>query len=208
MIAYNKLIPTLISSHDPAQLLDAFSLIRELEGEDSTTVVGGGEHGRDVVKYNDTNFALAHEYNKQIRKEANTLLKSNKSPDSMLSLYYKTHLFDAPYSFDSFCLYIEKDRDPKKRFYLPRRKQLRPCVEALQDLEDDKLELLAISEPPGVGKTTLAEFFLAWIVGRHPFLPNLIGSHNNSFLGGMYGEMLRILDSRGEYRWSDVFPNL
>ena len=208
MIAYNKLIPTLISSHDPAQLLDAFSLIRELEGEDSTTVVGGGEHGRDVVKYNDTNFVLAHEYNKQIRKEANTLLKSNKSPDSMLSLYYKTHLFDAPYDFDSFCLYIEKDRDPKKRFYLPRRKQLLPCVEALQDLEDDKLELLGISEPPGVGKTTLAEFFLAWIVGRHPFLPNLIGSHNNSFLGGMYGEMLRILDLRGEYRWSDVFPGL
>jgi predicted phage terminase large subunit-like protein len=56
--------------------------------------------------------------------------------------------------------------------------------------------------------TTLAEFFLAWKVGRSPFLPNLIGSHNNAFLAGMYGEMLRIMDSRGEYRWSDVFPGL
>lgn len=208
MIAYNKLLPTLISSHDPAQLLDAFSLVRELEREGSTTIVGGGDHGRDSVRFDDTNFSLAHDYNRQIRKEANALLKSNKSPSEMLDLYYKTHLFDAPYNFDSFCLYIEKDREPKKRFYLPRRKQLLPCAEALQDLEERKIELLAISMPPGVGKTTLAEFFLAWTVGRNPFLPNLIGSHNNSFLGGMYGEMLRILDTNGEYKWSDVFPGL
>ena len=110
--------------------------------------------------------------------------------------------------FDSFCIYLEKDRAPEKRFYLPRRKQLLPCVEALQELEDGEIELLGISEPPGVGKTTLAEFFLAWTCGRNPFLPNLIGSHNNSFLGGMYGEMLRILDPMGEYKWGDVFPGL
>ena len=208
MIAYNKLLPNLISSHDPAQLLDAFSLIRELEREGSSTVVGGGEHGRDSVRFDDTNFSLAHDYNKQIRKEANALLKSNKSPSDMLDLYYKTHLFDAPYNFDSFCLYIEKDREPKKRFYLPRRKQLLRCVQAIQDMEDGKLHTVGISLAPGVGKTTLAEFGLAWTMGRHPFLPNLIGSHNAAFLGGMYGEMLRIVDSRGEYRWSDVYPGL
>ena len=208
MIAYNKLLPTLISSHDPAQLLDAFSLIRELEREGSSTVVGGGEHGRDSVRFDDTNFSLAHDYNKQIRKEANALLKSNKSPSEMLDLYYKTHLFDAPYDFDSFCLYIEKDRDPKKRFYLPRRKQLLRCVKAIQDMEDGKLHTVGISLAPGVGKTTLAEFGLAWTMGRHPFLPNLVGSHNAGFLSGMYGEMLRIFDGRGEYRWTDVFPGL
>ena len=208
MIAYHKLLPSLISSNDPTQLKDAFSLIRELELEGSSTVVGGGDHGRDSIKYDPTNFSLAHDYNKEIRRAANTLLKSNKSPSDMLDLYYKTHLFDAPYNFDSFCLYIEKDREPKKRFYLPRRKQLLPCAQSLQDLEYGDIELLAISEPPGVGKTTLAEFFLAWIVGRNPFLPNLIGSHNNSFLSGMYGEMLRIFDAQGEYRWNDVFPEM
>jgi predicted phage terminase large subunit-like protein len=126
----------------------------------------------------------------------------------MIDLYYKTHLFDAPHFFDSFCIYIEKDRAPQKQFYMPRRKQLLPCTQALQELEEGKIELLGISEPPGVGKTTLAEFFLAWTCGRNPFLPNLIGSHNNSFLGGVYGEMLRIFDTNGEYLWRDVFPGL
>lgn len=208
MIAYNKLLPTLISSNDPTQLKDAFSLIRELELEGSTTVLNGGDHGRDSIKHDPANFSLAHEYNKEIRRAANTLVKSGKSPSDMLDLYYKTHLFDAPYDFDSFCLYIEKDREPKKRFYLPRRKQLLRCVKAIQDMEDGKLHTVGISLAPGVGKTTLAEFGLAWTMGRHPFLPNLVGSHNTAFLGGMYGEMLRIIDSRGEYKWSDVFPGL
>jgi len=208
MVAYNKLLPTLISSSEPSQLKDAFALIRELEKEGSTTVIGGGEHGRDSIKYDPTNFALAHDYNKEIRKASNTLLKSNVSPSDMLDLYYKTHLFDAPYNFDSFCLYIEKDRDVKKRFYLPRRKQLKVLVDSIQDFEDGKLDILGISLPPGVGKTTLAEFGLAWTSGKHPFLPNLIGSHNNDFLSGMYSEMLRIFDLKGEYRWGDVFPGL
>ena len=207
MVQYNKLLPVLISSHDPVQLRDAFSLVRELELEGSTTVVGG-DRGRDLVKYEDKNFSLAHDYNKQIRKEANLLVKSGRSSDTMLELYYKTHLFDAPYDFDSFCIYIEKDREPKKRFYLPRRKQLLRCVNAIQDLENGNLHTVGISLAPGVGKTTLAEFGLAWTMGRNPFLPNLVGSHNAAFLSGMYGEMLRIVDSRGEYRWSDVFPGL
>ena len=207
MVQYNKLLPVLISSHDPVQLGDAFSLVRELELEGSATVVGG-DRGRDLVKYEDKNFSLAHDYNKQIRKEANLLVKSGRSSDTMLDLYYKTHLFDAPYDFDSFCIYIEKDREPKKRFYLPRRKQLLRCVNAIQDLENGNLHTVGISLAPGVGKTTLAEFGLAWTMGRNPFLPNLVGSHNAAFLSGMYGEMLRIVDSRGEYRWSDVFPGL
>lgn len=207
MTDIRRLIPALIKKGEPGAVLDAFDLCRELEREGSTSVVGA-DHGRDMVSFDQGNFDLAHDYARQIRKVAHGLAKSGKNVDRMLDLYYRTHLFDAPYRFDSFCIYIEKDREPKKRFYLPRRKQLLSCAEALQDLEDDKIELLAISEPPGVGKTTLAEFFLAWIVGRNPFLPNLIGSHNNSFLSGMYGEMLRIFDQRGEYRWNDVFPGL
>ena len=187
---------------------DAFDMVRELE-EDGMVVVGGGtrrDHPQKI--YVPENFDLAHQYSRAIRSGANKMVRDGVASDEMLDLYYRTHLFDAPHFFDSFCLYIEKDRPPEKQFYLPRRRQLKPCADALQDLEDGKLELLGISEPPGVGKTTLAEFFLAWTCGRNPFLPNLIGSHNNSFLGGMYGEMLRIFDPVGEYRWADVFPGL
>lgn len=208
MTNYKTLIPNLIARNNPDALEDAFALCRELEQEGAVRVEGTGKRDHGTTVYDKDNFADAHGFAKQIRAKSMELLRSNNAPDIMLELYYKTHLFDAPHEFDSFCIYIEKDRAPEKQFYVPRRKQLLPCAEALQDLEDGKIELLGISEPPGVGKTTLAEFFLAWTSGRNPFLPNLVGSHNNAFLGGVYGEMLRIFDLDGEYRWGDVFPGL
>lgn len=110
--------------------------------------------------------------------------------------------------FDSFLLYTESNRLYEKQFYLPRRKQLLPLVEALQDLADRKLRLLAISMPPGTGKTSLALFFLCWLSGRDPQKPMLTGSHNKDFLSGVYGELLRMLAPEGEYLWTDVFPDL
>ena len=205
---YEKLIQSLIDKDDPYALQDAFEVVRELETVDAVTVEGRGRREKPTVIYDEDNFRLAHEFAKKIRTSANKMLSDGVQSENMHNLYYRTHLFDAPHFFDSFCIYIEKDREIKKQFYLPRRKQLLSCAQALQDLEDGRLELLGISEPPGVGKTTLAEFFLAWTSGRNPFLPNLIGSHNNAFLGGVYGEMLRIFDPNGEYKWQDVFPGL
>ena len=205
---YLKLIPRLIARDDPASLSDAFDVCRELEKLGSVEVTGSGKRDHGTTIYDEDNFAKAHEFVKQIRQAANAMVKDGVAVDEMWDLYYRTHLFDAPHFFDSFCLYIEKDREVKKQFYLPRRKQLKVLADAIQDFEDGKLNLLGISMPPGVGKTTIAEFGLAWTVGRNPFLPNLIGSHNNSFLTGMYGEMLRILDENGEYKWHDVFPGL
>ena len=192
----------------PQSITDAFDITRELELVDSVRVEGTGKRDHGTTVYDPNNFSRAHEYSKQIRQAANAMVRAGVDADNMLDLYYKTHLFDAPHFFDSFCIYIEKDRAPEKQFYLPRRKQLKVLADAIQDFEDGKLTLLGISLPPGVGKTTIAEFGLAWTSGRNPFLPNLIGSHNNSFLAGMYGEMLRIFDPLGEYKWGDVFPGL
>ena len=208
MADYKGLIPKLIKKDDPYALTDAFDLCRELEMDGAVKVEGAGRHDKGTIVYDDGNFALAHDFNKQIRSAANAMIRDGVEVEDMLDLYYKTHLFDAPHFFDSFCIYIERDRAPEKRFYLPRRKQLLKCANGIQMLEDGKLHTLAISLAPGVGKTTLAEFGLAWTSGRNPFLPNLIGSHNSAFLAGMYGELLRILDTAGEYRWADVFPGL
>ena len=205
---YVKLIPKLIAKDDPYAVRDAFDLCRELEMVGAVRVEGSGKRDHGTTVYDKDNFSRAHNYNKEVRQAANRMVRDGVDADNMLDLYYKTHLFDAPHFFDSFCIYVEKDRAPEKQFYLPRRKQLKVIADALQDLEESKIELLGISCPPGVGKSTIAEFFLAWTCGRNPFLPNLIGSHNNSFLAGMYGEMLRILDTQGEYKWGDVFPGL
>ncbi len=123
-------------------------------------------------------------------------------------LYQKTLLMAAPVNFDSYCQYLEWNREANKRFYLPRRKQLKVVADALQELAEGKLDVLAISMPPGVGKTTLAIFFLTWLAGRFPDKPMLTGSHSNSFLRGVYDECLRIMGKEGEYLWSDVFPNI
>ena len=203
-----NLIEKLIARDDPDALYDAFDLCRELETRDCVRVEGVGKRDYGTTIYDEDNFNAAHELNRKVRQGANRMIRDGVLPDRMLDLYYKTHLFDAPHFFDSFCIYIEKDRAPEKQFYMPRRKQLLRCVEGIQKLEEGKLHTLAISLAPGVGKTTLAEFGLAWTNGRNPFLGNLVGSHNNSFLEGVYGEMLRIFDPQGEYRWGDVFPGM
>ena len=208
MMDYANLIPKLIARDDPYAIADAFDLCRELEMEGAVHVEGRGKRDHGTTVYDDDNFTRAHDFNKQLRIAANKMVRDGVDADNMIDLYYKSHLFDAPHFFDSFCIYLEKDRAPEKQFYLPRRKQLKVLADAIQDFEDGKLTMLGISLPPGVGKTTIAEFGLAWTSGRNPFLPNLIGSHNNSFLAGMYGEMLRIFDAQGEYKWGDVFPGL
>jgi hypothetical protein len=58
--------------------------------------------------------------------------------------------------FDSYCIYLEKEREPKERFYMPRRACLRRLgiPQAFQRLIDDELDLLTISLPPGTGKAS------------------------------------------------------
>ena len=131
-----------------------------------------------------------------------------RKQERLNEIYRKSLLMDAKVDFDAYCRYIESNRPPEKQFYLPRRKQLRPVVDALQGLMDDELDLLAVSLPPGCGKSTTAIFYLTWVAGKYPEEPNLTGSHSNAFIRGVYDECLRILDPHGEYLWHDVFPEL
>lgn len=205
---YEKLIEKCIGYGDVQSLRDGLMMCKGLEKVDALLIEEKGIDGQVQERVVDQgNFDKAHALARRIRGAANALVKRGGGQEA-LELYYSCHLFDAPYWFDSFCIYIEKDREPEKKFYMPRRKQLLPLAEALQDLEDGKLYLLGISMPPGTGKTTLAEFFLAWECGKHPELSNLIGSHSYPFVDGMYSEMLRLFDPLGEYRWKDVFPEV
>ena len=124
----------------------------------------------------------------------------------MFSFHREVVFAGARESFHLCLLAVEWNRDPDKKFYPPRKMVLREVVQALQDLEERKLDLLAVSMPPGSGKTTLAIFYLTWIAGRHPEEPSLTGSHSNSFVRGVYDECLRIFDVNGDYLWQEVFP--
>lgn len=143
-------------------------------------------------------------------KSANRLLLNPdlefKDRVKLHSLVKNGNLFLAPRWFHNFMIYLEWEREPKKRFYQPRVKALRPIVDNMQDLSDGKIEILSLSCPPGIGKSTLALFYLAFEGGKHPDLPNLGCSHNAAFLKGLYDELLRIVDPEGEYLYNDVFP--
>jgi len=188
----------LVTFPDFSMLLDAFELVRLLELDGAVEV-----DGRTI--YDSDNRNLAHFYCKRIRKFALKFLQQN-GDEKAEDLYRRSLLFDAPVDFDSAIRYAEWNRPMDKRFYEPRRKQLLPVVEAMQQLEDNKLDLLCISEPPGIGKTTIAIMFMVWSGLRHPELTILGGSHNNEFLRGVYDEINRMLDPQGEYLWREIFP--
>lgn len=190
----------------------------------SASILGAIERRRtDVEAYRDlfelcqswaeTDFQTAHRMNKRLRDMCNTEMNRNGTDILTMSAFHEqwrlSLLFEAPHDFDSFLQYMELNREAKKRFYQPRRKVLKTVVDDLQALcVDDKLDLLAVSLPPGSGKTTLALFFLAFLAGREPNSPILTGSHSNAFIRGCYDEVLRLVDPQGEYLWHDVFPGI
>lgn len=125
-------------------------------------------------------------------------------------LYWKTLHFEAPYLFESYLIYLEKNREAKDRFYLPKRKQLNKhgLIQAMQDLEDDRLDILSISMPPGTQKTTLEKFFASWVIGKHPDDFSLFYSHSGDITRMFYDGIYDITTNSDEYTWSEIFPDV
>ena len=128
----------------------------------------------------------------------------------LINKYYEVLLLEAPHLFHSYLLYLEKNREESERFYHPTMKQLNKhgLIQAMQDLEDDKLNLLSISMPPGTQKTTLEKFFCSWIIGRHPKDYSLFFSHSDDITRMFYDGVLDITTNAEEYTWSEIFPNV
>lgn len=117
---------------------------------------------------------------------------------------------------DSYFIYLEKNRDPEDRFYLPRRKKLieHGYIQGLQDLIDDKIDILSISSVPGSGKTTLGEMFMSGFIGWFPDLCNLFSSHSGHVTRMVYEVECNIIgiglkqNQIPEYTWREIFPDV
>lgn len=123
-------------------------------------------------------------------------------------LYWQFLLYESPWIFESYLLYLEKKRVDSHKFYEPKMEQLNKhgLIQSMQDLEDDKLDILGISMPPGTQKTTLEKFFTSWVIGRHLDDYNLFYSHSGDITRMFYDGVLDIVTNDVEYTWNEIFP--
>lgn len=134
-------------------------------------------------------------------------LRQLDNPERGYGLIRKTYLYEAPLLFDSYCIALEWDREPEKRFYLPRRRVLKTLADDLQALYEREIDFLGVSLPPRVGKSTLCIFFITWIMGKHPDDASVMSGHSDKLTSGFHSEVLNILTDP-EYCWKDIFPDV
>ena len=128
-----------------------------------------------------------------------------------LDRFYDMLLLEAQNKcFDSYLLYLERNREPKERFYAPKRKQFHKfgLIEAYQGTIDDIYDIVCVSMPPGTGKTTLLKFFNSAVIGWFPKDYNLFYSHSGDITRMYYDGVYQMVSDSDEYTWHDIFPEL
>lgn len=173
------------------------------------------ENGTDLQMYIDVLTLLdefvesepkkAHEYCKVLRAMTIAEMPKAKNVDDWFDVYKRTLLFDAKDDFDAYLQYLEMDRKPEERFYLPRRKILKQAVDAMQALVDGELDELFVSMPPRVGKTSLLMFFVTWIIGRDSEKSNLYSAYSDFITSAFYNGVMEVITDPMTYKWHDVF---
>lgn len=136
---------------------------------------------------------------------------ANKKHYGILDKYYSILLIEAQNKIvDSYFQYIEKRREPKERFYMPRRKQFLKIglIDALQGMIDDKYDILCISLIPGAGKSTIEKFFNSAVIGWYPKDFNLFYSHSGDITRMYYDGIYDIVTNFDDYTWNEIFPDL
>lgn len=135
----------------------------------------------------------------------------NKVSYEILDKYYGILLLEAQNKVvDSAFQYLEKKREPKERFYMPRRKQFLKIglIDALQGMIDDRYDILCVSLVPGAGKTTVEKMFHALVAGWFPRDFSLFYSHSGDITRMYYDGVYDIVTNTEEYTWNEIFPEL
>lgn len=146
-------------------------------------------------------------YVKWVRSEARKI----KSAD-MYNLIRQTYMYAGQYNFDDFMIAMEWNREPRARFWLPRRKVLEgqhKIATKIQNFMDDPDALfLGFSQPPGTGKTTIIKFLLAYIIGKEPKSANMYISYSDGMTKMLLDSVKSMLTDTAEYCFHEIFPGL
>lgn len=143
-----------------------------------------------------------------IERELADPQKSARERLDLYNLYVDVLKLVAHDDFKTFNKYLELDEDhnsPTKAFYHQRRDHLDELFTALNDMEVyDAYDLLLVSMPPRVGKTTTGIRFLSWICGRHPENTQLATSYSDSITTSFYIGVVEIVIHQ---RYKEVFTD-
>ena len=140
------------------------------------------------------------------RKVCKKHIKDGDRIEMFYELLHKSYVLSAPYRFDDFMIALEWYRPPEKKFWLPRREKLLAVCEAMQDLADDKLDELFLSQPPRTGKSTLVMMWLIWQMCRDPEATNLYSSYTKDVVDIFFNGILEIFNDSDTYDLQTIFP--
>ena len=158
---------------------------------------------RAVYKEDNAELSYCLKITSYVKKVIPLLEKS----DALNGLYWDVLLWEAPNRFESFLLYMEKNRPYKKKFYEPRMNPLSIVAQDLQDLEDGKYDFYGLSMPPRVGKSTICIFFYAWIIGRRPASHNAMSGHSGILADRFHNDLIKLTENE-EYTFHEIFPDI
>lgn len=153
----------------------------------------------------------AYKYSGELRSVCAAMMGKMKTGEDVAKVYDiigRTYLFEAKDVFDSYCIYLEWNRAPEKKFYQPRRRVLKVLADDLEDLFYKRIDFLGVSLPARVGKSTLCIFFITWLMGNRPDVASVMSGHSDKLTNGFYGEVLSIITDPVTYNWSKIFPDV
>jgi hypothetical protein len=126
---------------------------------------------------------------------------------SLVDDYYKTLLIEAHYRFESFMLYMEKNRPVEERFYQPRINPLRQVAQLIQDLYDDVLDEGMVFCPGRIGKTQIVKMGNLWFGSNRPERSNLYSAYSDKITGGYYDGIIEMITDP-TYTYAEIYPNI
>lgn len=126
---------------------------------------------------------------------------------SLVDDYYKILLIEAPYRFESFMLYMEKNRPVEERFYQPRINPLRQVAQLIQDLYDDVLDEGMVFCPGRIGKTQIVKMGNLWFGSNRPERSNLYSAYSDKITGGYYDGIIEMITDP-TYTYAEIYPNI
>ncbi len=131
--------------------------------------------------------------------------KNETDPFEIRDKYFEIYLIEAHYLLESFMIYMEKNRPPWERFYLPRRNPLNQVAQLIQDLYDDKLDEGMVFCPGRIGKTQIVKMGNLWFGSNRPERSNLYSAYSDKITGGYYDGIKEMITDP-TYTYHEIYP--